>query len=49
MFGRLAPLFGLKVEKRLPEGRKHGNAIYIANHQNNYDMVTAQISCSRRP
>ena len=42
MFGRLAPLFGLKVEKRLPEGAENfGNAIYIANHQNNYDMVTA--------
>jgi 1-acyl-sn-glycerol-3-phosphate acyltransferase len=42
MFGRLAPLFGLKVEKRIPEGAEQfGNAIYIANHQNNYDMVTA--------
>lgn len=42
MFGRLAPLFGLKVEKRLPEGAENfGNAIFIANHQNNYDMVTA--------
>lgn len=42
MFGRLAPVFGLKVEKRLPAGyEQFGNAIYIANHQNNYDMVTA--------
>ncbi|MGU3414564.1 1-acylglycerol-3-phosphate O-acyltransferase [Enterobacteriaceae bacterium C34A] len=42
MFGRLAPVFGLKVEKRLPEGYENfGNAIYIGNHQNNYDMVTA--------
>lgn len=42
MFARLGPLFGLKVETRLPEGaEKHGNAIYIGNHQNNYDMVTA--------
>ncbi|MDA8478450.1 1-acylglycerol-3-phosphate O-acyltransferase [Citrobacter sp. Awk 4] len=42
MFGRLAPLYGLKVECRLPAGvENHGNAIYIANHQNNYDMVTA--------
>ncbi len=38
----LAPLFGLKVEKGLPEGAENfSNAIYIANHQNNYDMVTA--------
>ncbi len=42
MFGRLAPVFGLKVEKRFPQGyQQHGKAIYIANHQNNYDMVTA--------
>ncbi|CAI8784804.1 MULTISPECIES: 1-acylglycerol-3-phosphate O-acyltransferase [Kosakonia] len=42
LFGRLAPVFGLKVETRLPQGaEKFGNAIYIANHQSNYDMVTA--------
>lgn len=41
MFGRMAPLFGLKVETRLPaDAASYGNAIYIANHQNNYDMVT---------
>ncbi|VYT67152.1 1-acylglycerol-3-phosphate O-acyltransferase [Metakosakonia massiliensis] len=42
MFGRLAPVFGLKVETRIPpESADFGKAIYIANHQNNYDMVTA--------
>ncbi|PIJ49717.1 1-acyl-sn-glycerol-3-phosphate acyltransferase [Erwinia sp. OLTSP20] len=42
MFGRLSPLFGVKVETRLPPGAGHfPNAIYIANHQNNYDMITA--------
>lgn len=42
MFGRLAPLLGLKVEIRVPREAAHnGNCIYIANHQNNYDMVTA--------
>jgi 1-acyl-sn-glycerol-3-phosphate acyltransferase len=42
MFGRLAPVFGLKVEKRFPANfSRHNKAIYIANHQNNYDMVTA--------
>ncbi len=42
LFGRLAPVFGLKVETRLPpDAAQFGNAIYIANHQNNYDMVTA--------
>lgn len=41
-FGRLAPLLGLEVELRIPkEAKDYGNAIYIANHQNNYDMVTA--------
>lgn len=42
MFGRLAPVFGLKVELRKPaDAENYGNAIYIANHQNNYDMITA--------
>lgn len=41
LFGRLAPFFGLKVETRvLPNAAELGNCIYIANHQNNYDMVT---------
>lgn len=34
MFGRLSPLFGLKVETRIPaEAKNYGNSIYIANHQ----------------
>ncbi|CCP01756.1 1-acyl-sn-glycerol-3-phosphate acyltransferase [Erwinia amylovora Ea644] len=42
LFGRLAPVFGLKVELRKPAGAEnYPNAIYICNHQNNYDMVTA--------
>ncbi|MCA1923300.1 1-acylglycerol-3-phosphate O-acyltransferase [Buttiauxella noackiae] len=42
LFGRLAPVFGLKVETRLPKGHEnHPTAIYICNHQNNFDMVTA--------
>ena len=42
LFGRLSTVFGLKVELRKPAGAEnYGNAIYIANHQNNYDMVTA--------
>lgn len=42
LFGTLAPVFGLKVERRIPaEAAHYGNCIYIANHQNNYDMVTA--------
>jgi len=42
LFGRLSTVFGLKVELRKPQGAEnYGNAIYIGNHQNNYDMVTA--------
>ncbi|MEC5319923.1 1-acylglycerol-3-phosphate O-acyltransferase [Brenneria populi subsp. brevivirga] len=42
LFGRLSVVFGLKVEVRVPpEAAHYGNCIYIANHQNNYDMVTA--------
>jgi len=40
-FGRLYPLFGLQVEHRFAkDADKVGRCIYIANHQNNYDMVT---------
>lgn len=42
MFGRLSTVFGLKVElRKTQDAENYGNAIYIANHQNNYDMVTA--------
>lgn len=42
LFGRLSTVFGLKVEMRKPAGSDdYPNAIYIANHQNNYDMITA--------
>lgn len=41
-FGRMSPLFGIRVEVRYPKGvTLPQNCIYIANHQNNYDMVTA--------
>lgn len=40
-FGRMSPLFGIRVEVRHPEDLTlPQNCIYIANHQNNYDMVT---------
>lgn len=42
LFGRMSTLFGIKVEIRVTAGvANNGNCIYIANHQNNYDMVTA--------
>lgn len=41
-FSRLSPLFGIRVEIRHPVGvMLPKNCIYIANHQNNYDIVTA--------
>ncbi|WMQ74531.1 MAG: 1-acyl-sn-glycerol-3-phosphate acyltransferase [Sodalis sp.] len=41
-FGRMSPLLGIRVEVRHPKGvTLPQNCIYIANHQNNYDMVTA--------
>ncbi|CAK9883916.1 MAG: 1-acyl-sn-glycerol-3-phosphate acyltransferase [Candidatus Erwinia impunctatus] len=42
LFARMSTLFGLQVEIRKPADAAHyPNAIYIANHQNNYDMLTA--------
>ncbi len=43
LFGRLSPVFGLKVELRKPADARKAMATRssIANHQNNYDMVTA--------
>ena len=41
LFGRMSVLFGITVEQRIPkEAADYGTCIYIANHQNNYDMVT---------
>ncbi|VFP84421.1 1-acyl-sn-glycerol-3-phosphate acyltransferase [Candidatus Erwinia haradaeae] len=42
LFGRLAPVFGLEVQLRKPAGlQDYQNAIYICNHQNNFDLITA--------
>jgi len=41
IFARFAPLLGLKVITRVPESiASLGPAVYIANHQNNYDLFT---------
>ncbi|MFT6927304.1 MAG: 1-acyl-sn-glycerol-3-phosphate acyltransferase [Psychromonas sp.] len=41
LFGKLSWLFGLKVTIRIPESAKNnGSVVYLANHQNSYDMVT---------
>ncbi|QOL26798.1 1-acylglycerol-3-phosphate O-acyltransferase [Thalassotalea sp. LPB0316] len=41
MMGSLHKLLGLKIEIRIPEEVKHlGSVVYIANHQNNFDIFT---------
>lgn len=41
LFSKMSRIVGLKVTIRVPESVKnHGAAVYIANHQNNYDMLT---------
>jgi len=41
MFGAMSKVFGIKLELRIPEDAyKRGQAIYIANHQNNWDLFT---------
>lgn len=41
LFGKMSVLFGIKVDLRMPEGAlERGQNIYIANHQNNWDMFT---------
>ncbi len=41
MFGAMSRVFGIKLELRIPEDAyKRGQAIYIANHQNNWDLFT---------
>jgi len=41
MFAKFAPLLGLTLITRVPESiARLGPAVYIANHQNNYDLFT---------
>lgn len=41
LFGKMSRVFGIKLELRLPEeAYKRGQHIYIANHQNNWDLFT---------
>jgi len=40
-FGKVTQLLGFDVEVRIPESVKNiGPAVYVANHQNNYDVFT---------
>lgn len=41
MMGSIHKLLGLQIEIRIPdEVKKLGSVVYIANHQNNYDLFT---------
>ena len=41
LFSRMAGIFGYKLDVRLPEGAyERGQHIYIANHQNTWDLFT---------
>ncbi|WP_019614655.1 1-acylglycerol-3-phosphate O-acyltransferase [Psychromonas ossibalaenae] len=45
LFSKMSRILGLKVTLRVPESAKNnGSVVYIANHQNNYDMVTTTAS-----
>lgn len=40
-FGKMAKVFGMTLELRIPEDAYHrGQHFYIANHQNNWDLFT---------
>ncbi|MFT2098513.1 1-acylglycerol-3-phosphate O-acyltransferase [Marinomonas sp. 2405UD66-6] len=41
VFSKVAPLFGLSVEGRVAPSASHSpQAVYVANHQNNFDLFT---------
>ncbi|MHA2939187.1 1-acylglycerol-3-phosphate O-acyltransferase [Vibrio sp. RC27] len=41
LFSKMAPVLGIKLELRMPEGAlERGQHVYIANHQNNWDLFT---------
>jgi len=49
LFAKMARIVGLRVTYRAPESAKtNGPAVYIANHQNNYDLVTTTGSVQPR-
>ncbi|EPE37253.1 1-acylglycerol-3-phosphate O-acyltransferase [Candidatus Photodesmus anomalopis] len=40
-FSKMSKIFGIKIDLRMPKNAySRGQCIYIANHQNNWDMVT---------
>ena len=44
VFARVGPLFGLSVEGRVAESAKNiPQAVYVANHQNNFDLFTLAV------
>ncbi|PSU30922.1 1-acylglycerol-3-phosphate O-acyltransferase [Photobacterium lutimaris] len=39
-FCKMARIFGIKLEFRYPDGELPAPSVYLANHQNNYDLFT---------
>ncbi|MBJ7538007.1 1-acylglycerol-3-phosphate O-acyltransferase [Marinomonas transparens] len=45
VFTKVAPLFGLSVEGRVnPSSKAVPQAVYVANHQNNFDLFTLSVA-----
>lgn len=40
ILSKLAPLFGIKLIVRVPQGQEYRPQVFIGNHQNTYDVVT---------
>ena len=48
VFGFMARIVGLTLQIRVPESVKHGGPyVFIANHQNSYDLITVCSSAQR--
>ncbi|WP_297481908.1 1-acylglycerol-3-phosphate O-acyltransferase [uncultured Photobacterium sp.] len=49
LFSKMSRVLGIKLEIRYAEGAEHvGSAVYIANHQNTYDLFTVSGAIMQR-
>lgn len=48
VYGVMSKMVGVKVELRVPDSVKHGGPyVFIANHQNSYDLITVCLSAQK--
>lgn len=47
MLSKFAPLFGIKLDVRIPKELTNTSKVIIANHQNNFDVVTICAAVTR--